>query len=62
MLQPFDIFRVAADGQLVWRTAAESLENAQRRVKILMATEPNDYVIFCQETGKKTLVRASDSR
>jgi hypothetical protein len=53
-----DIFRVEADGHLLWRAAAESPEAAQRRVKILMASEPADYIIYCQETGDKTLVRA----
>ncbi|HEY4815923.1 MAG TPA: hypothetical protein VIH67_00735 [Candidatus Acidoferrum sp.] len=53
-----DIFRVENDGQLIWRAAAETLEAAHRRVKILMASEPGDYIIYCQETGDKTLVRA----
>jgi hypothetical protein len=58
MLPPLDIFRVASDGHLVWRSAAESLETAQRRVRILMAIEPADYVIYSQETGRKTVIRA----
>jgi len=53
-----DIFRVESDGQLIWRAAAETSDAAQRRVKILMASEPGDYVIYSQETGDKTLVRA----
>ena len=58
MLPPLDIFRVAPDGHLVWRSAAESFETAQRRVRILMAIEPADYVIYSQETGRKTVIRA----
>jgi len=58
MLPPLDIFRVTADGQLLWKTTAESLESAQRRVKILMTSEPGEYVIYSQETGHKTVVRA----
>lgn len=58
MIPPFDIFRVAADGQLVWKSAAESLDTAQRRVRILMAVDPADYIIFSQETGNKTVIRA----
>jgi hypothetical protein len=58
MLPPLDIFRVESDGHLLWRAAAETPETAQRRVRILMASEPGDYVIYCQETGGKTVVRA----
>ena len=61
MLPLLDIFRVENDGHLVWRSAAECLETAQRRVRILMASEPGDYVIYSQETGRKTVVRAEKS-
>jgi hypothetical protein len=60
MLLPLDIFRVESDGHLVWRSAAENLETAQRRIRILMASEPADYVIYSQETGGKTVVRAEN--
>jgi hypothetical protein len=58
MVSPLDIFRVESDGHLVWRSAAEDLGTAQRRIRILMASEPADYVIYSQETGEKTVVRA----
>jgi hypothetical protein len=58
VVAPFDIFCVQSDGRLLWRSAAEDLEAAQRRVRILMASEPGDYVICSQETGEKTVVRA----
>ena len=61
MIPPFDIFRVAADGHLIWRAAAENLDSAQRRIHIFMSVEPADYVIFSQKTGKKTVIRAEDS-
>ena len=60
MVPPLDIFRVAPDGQLTWRAAAENLDSAQRRIKILMSVHPGDYVIYSQETGHKTLVRAEN--
>ena len=56
MVPPFDIFRVTSDGQLIWKAAAEDLETAHRRIKLLMAVEPGDYVIFSQETGHQTVV------
>lgn len=58
MIPPFDIFRALPDGQLLWCSAADNLDSAQRRIRILMAIESADYVIFSQETGAKTVVRA----
>ena len=58
MIPPFDIFRVANDGKLLWKAAAETLESAQHRIKLLMSVEPGDYVIYSQKTGNKTLVRS----
>ena len=60
MIPPFDIFRVANDGQLIWKAAADNLESAQRRIKLLMGVEPGDYVIYSQKTGHKTLVRSGN--
>jgi len=57
MIPPLDIFRLESDGQLIWRASADGDDAAQRRVKILMASEPADYVIYSQETGHKTFVR-----
>lgn len=59
MLPPFDIFRVAPDGQLIWRAAAENLERAQQRIQLLMHAEPGDFVIYSQKTGHKTIVPAT---
>lgn len=59
MIPPLDIFRLDSDGQLTWRASAHNPESAQRRVKILMASEPADYVIYSQETGHKTFVRCN---
>ena len=67
MLPPLDIFRdifrVETDGHLLWRAAADTLQSAQRRVKILMTSEPADYVIYSQETGDKIFVsRKTDTQ
>jgi hypothetical protein len=40
MLPPLEIFHVESDGHLLWKAAAETLEAARRRVKILMASDP----------------------
>jgi hypothetical protein len=45
---------------LIWKAAADNLESAQRRIKLLMGVEPGDYVIYSQKTGHKTLVRSEN--
>jgi hypothetical protein len=60
MLPPLEIFHVESDGHLLWKAAAETLEAARRCVKILMASEPGDYVIYSQQTGHKTIIRAEN--
>jgi hypothetical protein len=61
MLPPFDIFRVETDGHLVWRDTAETLDLARLRIKILMVSQPGDFVIYSQETGHKTVVKSDGS-
>jgi hypothetical protein len=61
MVPPFDIFRVESDGHLVWRDTAKNMDLARLRVKILMTSEPADYVIYSQHTGHKTVVRNETS-
>lgn len=57
MIPPLDIFRLDSDGQLLWCAHADNSESAQQRLKILMVSEPVDYLIYSQETGHKTFVR-----
>jgi len=57
LLPPLDIFRVTDDGKLLWRTTADSVESAARRIKMLMISEPGDYVVCSQQTGDKTIIR-----
>ena len=61
MLPPFDIFRVETDGHLVWRDTAETLDLARLRIKILMVSQPGDFVIYSQQTGHKTVIKADGS-
>jgi hypothetical protein len=61
MIPPFDIFLVANDGHLIWKAAAEDLESAQRRIKLLMGVDPGDYVIYSQKTGHKTVICSEKS-
>jgi hypothetical protein len=61
MIPPFDIFRVATDGHLMWQAIAETLEVARLKVKTLMDAQPGDYVIYSQHTGHKMVVKADGS-
>jgi hypothetical protein len=61
MLPPFDIFRVESDGHLVWKDTARTFDYARLMVKILMSSQPGDYVIYSQETERKTIVKADGS-
>lgn len=56
MVPQFDIFIVQPDGSTRWCEAAESMDAAQARVKILNQSAPGQYVIFCQQTGERILV------
>lgn len=62
MVPPLDIFRLTPDGQLLWIAPAEDLSAAHRRIAILTASEPADYVIYSQKTGNKTFVRKNVSQ
>ena len=61
MIPALDIFRVQPDGHLVWCSAADDLATARRRVRILMASESADYVIYNQQSAAKIIVRAGDA-
>ncbi len=61
MLPPFDIFRVETDGHLVWKDTAETFDYARLLIKILMASQSADYVIYSQATEQKTVVKADGS-
>lgn len=61
MVPALDIFRVEPDGHLVWCSAADDLDAARRRVRILMASQPADYVIYNQQSAAKIIVRAGDA-
>ena len=49
---PFDIFSVRADGQLVWKETAETVDLARLRIEILTLDDSASYVIFDPLTGE----------
>ena|SRR6266436_382939 len=62
MFPPLDIFRTESDGELVWLATADTLTQARSQVGTLMLRNPADYVIYSQETGRKSIVRRGDSK
>lgn len=61
MIPPFDIFLVGSDGQWVRKGTAETLDVARLRIKILMESEPGDYVIYSLQTSHSVVVKADGS-
>jgi hypothetical protein len=49
---PFDIFSVDADGQLVWKETAETVDLARLRIEFLMVADSANYVVFDPLTGE----------
>jgi hypothetical protein len=61
MIPPFDIFRVGTSRLVVRKGTAETLDIARLRIKILMESEPGDYIIYSRETGHHMIVKADGS-
>jgi hypothetical protein len=60
MLPPFDIFRLDADGSVLWRTVAPDLDAAKRFVRDLHAPESQEFLIVSLKTGKELVVKSSE--
>ena len=56
--KPFDIFKIAKDGDPVWIEAAQNLDAATTRVNTLRESAPGDYMILSQSTGKRIVFTA----
>lgn len=57
MLQDFDIFKIQ-NGEHVWLEAAESLDAATERVKVLQKDTPANYMVYSHQTGKRIVFTA----
>jgi hypothetical protein len=58
MVPAFDIPCVEKDGQLMWKATAKTLARARLHVKVLMIAQAGDCVIYSQQIGHKTVIRA----
>ena len=53
MVPPLEIFKVEADGALVWCACADSLEIALRRIEALRAKTSAEFVVVSLKTGHR---------
>jgi hypothetical protein len=53
----FDIFQVQAEG-VVWRGAAATFEDANKRIQELALASPADYIVWNRHTGHKHTVKS----
>jgi hypothetical protein len=60
MLPPFDVFRLDADGSVLWRTVAADLDAAKQFVRDLHAPESQKFLIVSLKTGKELIVNLSE--
>ena len=60
MSPQYDVFRVKADGQLLWLSSAYSLDEAKG--KINLADGDGDFVILNQQTQEQITVKAETER
>jgi len=49
----FDIFRVEADGGVLWRESAVTIDQAKARARDLAAATPGEYFILSHRTGNR---------
>jgi hypothetical protein len=56
LISPF-VWKVMA---MIWKDTAETFV-ARLRIKIFIISEPSDYIIYSQQTGHKTVIRAGGS-
>ena len=56
LLPPFDIFKVADDGQPILVESSLTLDAANARIQNLGRVFPGTYIIHSQKTGRQTVV------
>jgi len=55
MVPSLDIFKING-GDVLWREAVATLEDAKTRIRRLAFSSPGEYFILDQNTGKRTFV------
>lgn len=57
MSVPFDIFLTETNGGVLWIGTAETVEDAQARVRELASRSPGEYFLLNQKTGNRLVIR-----
>jgi hypothetical protein len=55
MYPAFDVFKKEPDGHYVWKSAAQTFEDARAAVKELNGT--SEFMILNEDTGERTVVK-----
>jgi hypothetical protein len=55
-MDSIDIFRSEADGNVLWRGTASSLEEATGRVREMNKSAPGDYLAVNLQSGEKVKI------
>jgi hypothetical protein len=55
-MDSIDIFRSEADGNVLWRGTASSLEEATERVRELHKSAPGEYLAVNLQSGEKVKI------
>jgi len=59
---PFDIFKQQPDGNEYWIEAAQDLETAKARARVLAEAFPGKYVIVDNATGEKIFIGSGSTK
>jgi len=59
---PFDIFKQEPDGNAYWVEAAQDLDTAKGRARVLAEHFPGQYVIVDNTTGEKFFIGSGGTK
>jgi hypothetical protein len=61
MLPPFDIFKREANGEVRWIKSVEDFKSARLAVWELMASSPDEYLIYSHRTNNHLTIKPAVS-
>lgn len=59
--EELDVFKIVADGDIVWCGSFSNFEAAKTRIEKLLASDPGEYFIHRYRTGQKLFFKANRS-
>ena len=62
MSAPFDVFEILPDGQVLWHSAAATLNEAQSAAQQLAVRSQNCFFVLNQSTRQKFLITVPDAK